>query len=93
MPVFGDIEGNWPNPYSITDRWRDAIKSRKIPKVTFHSLRHSHASALIAAGIDVVSVSRRLGHASPALTLSVYSHLFNNNDEGAALAIDEALTE
>jgi len=61
--------------------------------VTFHALRHSHASALIAAGLDVVTVSRRLGHASPALTLSVYSHLFNNKDEAAALAIDDALSK
>ena len=35
----------------------------------FHALRHSHASALIAAGIDIVTVSRRLGHGSPAITL------------------------
>jgi integrase len=90
-PVFGDIEGNWPNPYSISDRWRDAVKSRKLPRVTFHALRHSHASALIAAGLDVVAVSRRLGHASPALTLSVYSHLFQNCDDRAAAAIDAAL--
>jgi integrase len=90
-PVFGDIEGNWPSPYSISDRWRDAVKNRKLPKVTFHALRHSHASALIAAGLDVVSVGRRLGHASPALTLSVYGHLFENNDAKAAAAIDAAL--
>lgn len=89
--VFGDLEGNIPNPYSISDRWRDAVKSRKLPKVTFHALRHSHASALIAAGLDVVAVSRRLGHASPALTLSVYSHLFRNTDDKAAAAIDAAL--
>lgn len=90
-PVFGDIDGNWPNPYSLSDRWRDLVKSRNLPKVTFHALRHSHASALIAAGLDVVAVSRRLGHASPALTLNVYSHLFVNNDEEAAKAIDAAL--
>jgi integrase len=89
--VFGGFEGNTPNPYSITDRWRDAVKKRKLPKVTFHALRHSHASALIAAGLDVVAVSRRLGHASPALTLSVYSHLFKNDDGKAAQAIDAAL--
>jgi integrase len=39
----------------------------------------------------VVAVSRRLGHASPALTLSVYSHLFTNTDDKAAAAIDAAL--
>lgn len=92
-PVFGNIEGDWPNPYSITDRWRDAVKNRKLPKVTFHALRHSHASALIAAGLDVVSVSRRLGHASPVLTLGTYSHLFENNDDKAAAAIDAALSK
>jgi integrase len=53
-PVFGDFEGNWPNPYSISDRWRDAVKSRKLPKVTFHALRHSHASALISAGLETL---------------------------------------
>ena len=92
-PVFGDHVGNWPSPYSISDRWRDAVKNRKLPKVTFHALRHSHASALIAAGLDVVAVSRRLGHASPALTLSVYGHLFSNSDDKAAAAIDAALTQ
>ena len=91
FPVFGDHEGNWPSPYNITDRWRDAVKSRKLPKVTFHALRHSHASALIAAGLDVVAVSRRLGHASPALTLSVYGHLFAPSDDKAAAAMDAAL--
>ncbi len=57
----------------------------------FHALRHSHASALIAAGIDIVTVSRRLGHGSPAITLGVYAHLFNRTDEAAAQAIEEAL--
>ena len=90
-PVFGNVEGDWPNPYSISDRWRDAVKSRKLPKITFHALRHSHASALIAAGLDIVSISSRLGHASPALTLGVYSHLFNNDDSKAAAAIELAV--
>jgi integrase len=59
--------------------------------VKFHALRHTHASAIISAGLDVVSVSRRLGHASPALTLNVYAHLFTDRDDEAAAAIDAAL--
>lgn len=90
-PVFGSLEGDWPNPYSISDRWRDAVKARKLPKVTFHALRHSHASALIAAGLDVVAVSKRLGHESPVTTLRIYAHLFKTDDAGAAAAIDAAL--
>ena len=54
----------------------------------FHALRHSHASALIAAGLDVVTVSQRLGHGSPAITLTVYAHRFASTDDAAAQAID-----
>ena len=43
---------------------------------TPHDLRHSHASALIADGWDVESVSRRLGHANSAITLQTYTHEF-----------------
>jgi integrase len=93
MPVFGDIEGNLQNPSRITKGWQRAVNKLGLPKITFHSLRHSHASALIAAGIDVVTVSRRLGHASPALTLSTYSHLFTNTDDQAAAVIDAALSK
>jgi len=90
-PVFADLEGEPLSPHLITNRWRRAVRNRKLPAVSFHSLRHSHASALIAAGLDVVTVSRRLGHASPALTLSVYAHLFRNRDQEAAAAIHAAI--
>jgi integrase len=56
-----------------------------------HSLRHSHASALISAKVDVLTISRRLGHATPAFTLAVYGHLFANTDAAAAAAIDGAM--
>jgi integrase len=57
----------------------------------FHALRHSSASALIAAGLDVGSVSRRLGHANPAATLRIYTHHFAASDEAAADAIEQAM--
>jgi integrase len=62
------------SPSAISDAWRDAVRYRKLPKVTFHALRHSHASALIAAGVDVLTVSRRLGHANASITLNIYGH-------------------
>ena len=45
-------------------------------KATFHDLRHTFASLLIAQGADVVHVSRQLGHADPAITLRVYADEF-----------------
>jgi integrase len=50
-------------------RWRSGI--------TFHGLRHTFASLLIAQGADVVHVSSQLGHASPRITLEIYAHLFD----------------
>jgi site-specific recombinase XerD len=55
------------------------------------SLRHSHASALIAGGVDVLTVSRRIGHASVVVTLGIYSHLFSETDKTAAKAIEAAM--
>ena len=46
------------------------------PKLRFHDLRHTYASMLIAQGANVVFVSQQLGHANPAITLSVYAHEF-----------------
>jgi integrase len=78
-----------PNSFSVT--WGTTISRAGLPDVTFHACRHSHASALIAAGIDVVSVSRRLGHSSPVITLGTYAHLFQNTDTRAAEAIEQVL--
>jgi hypothetical protein len=51
-----------------------------------------HASSLIASGLEIVSISRRLGHGSPTITLAVYAHLFHNSDERVAAAIEAVLT-
>ena len=65
----------------------------KLPPVSFHALRHAHASALIAAGLDILTVSRRLGHGSPGITLAIYAHRFGDTDIAAARAMDTAMGE
>jgi integrase len=80
----------WP-PDSLTTSWAKTIAALKLPKVTLHALRHTHASQLIAAGLDVVTVSRRIGHSNPTITLAVYAHLFGDTDERAAAAVQDAL--
>ena len=57
----------------------------------FHSLRHAHASMLINAGVDILTISRRLGHAKAAITLDTYGHLIGGADEAAAAAIEKVL--
>jgi integrase len=78
-----------PNNFSVT--WRRVLEQAGLPRVTFHSLRHSHASALIRAGLDVVRMSRQLGHSKPSVTLSTYAHEFEEADTGAADAIGKLL--
>jgi integrase len=58
-----------------------------MPEITFHGLRPQ----LIAAGIDIVTIAQRLGHAKPTVTLAVYSHMYNTDDSKAAAAINAAL--
>jgi len=90
--VFCNPDGSLIAPSWLSYTWRNACDSLKLPKVIFHALRHSHASALIAAGLDVVAVSKRMGHASPSITLRVYAHLFDKrSDAGAAAAIEAAM--
>ena len=57
-------------------------QSPEDPLLRFHDLRHTYASILIAARADVAFIARQLGHATPATTLLIYAHLF---DEAANL--------
>lgn len=89
--VFTLADGSPYAPDKLSRDWGNVVRDRKLPRVMFHALRHSHASALIAAGLDVVTVSRRLGHGSPAITLTVYAHKFASKDTAAAEAIETAM--
>lgn len=58
------------------------------PTLRFHDLRHSHASILLASGEAITTVSARLGHRDPSITLRVYSHLMPGQDQSAADRLD-----
>jgi integrase len=89
--VFAKADGSPYKPDDLSRDWGMVGRRWGLPRVPFHAMRHTHASALIAAGLDVVSVSKRLGHATPTITLNVYSHLFATTDTRAADAIDTIL--
>jgi integrase len=89
--VFSTVEGEPIPPNNLSRDWRRFVLARKLPAVSFHALRHSHASALIASGVDPLTVSRRIGHAKVSTTMNVYSHVFEQTDTAAAKAIEAAL--
>jgi integrase len=87
---FPSWDGSPQRPNSFSSTWMKVVKGHGLA-VSFHALRHTHASQLIAAGVDIVTISKRLGHASPNITLGVYAHLFAKDDSKAADAINAAL--
>ena len=88
--VFRQPDGRPMKPDSLSSEWWRLVGALKMPKVSLHAWRHTHASQLIAAGLDVLTISRRLGHGSPSITLDVYSHLFKPTDNAAAAVFEAA---
>jgi integrase len=83
--IFCDSRGGHLRKSNLTRRFFDPVAKRAgLDHLTFHWLRHSSASLLLAAGANVVTVSERLGHASPAFTLSTYSHAVKGLQAAAA---------
>jgi integrase len=78
-------------PDTVTENFERLRRQIGLDHFRFHSLRHFHATQLIAGGIDVRTVAGRLGHASPAVTLGVYSAFLPARDRDAADAIDHIL--
>ena len=91
--VLCKVDGSALSPNVVTNGWPHVMKAIGMPAVTLHSLRHTHASMLLASGVDVLVVSRRLGHAKPSITLDVYGHLIRGSDDRAAAIMEAALAE
>ena len=62
-----------------------------LKRITFHGLRHTHATLLLLAGVNVKAVSARLGHSSIQITLDSYAHLLPEMEQHAAQAIGQVL--
>src|SRR5262249_28139166 len=86
--LFAGIDGAPPSRNAFSSAWGDFAASIGMADVTFHALRHTHASQLIDAGVDIVTISKRLGHSKPDITLRIYTHLFRKDDGKAAAAIN-----
>lgn len=95
--VFGGIE---PLSNRTVPRYLDLYIERMndlrlkeeldpLPRITIHGFRHSHATNLINNNVNIVSVSRRLGHSNIQTTLNTYTHLLRDKDTELLNVIDE----
>ncbi len=76
------------HPDSPTDWLAKFSKRHGLPKLHPHLFRHTQASLLIAQGVDILTVSKRLGHAKVSTTLDIYSHALSKSDQQASQAFD-----
>lgn len=86
--LFTTWNGSPLHPSSVTSWFSKFARSAGLPDgVTIHSLRHTNATLLIAAGVNVRTVSARLGHAHTSTTMDIYSHAIQSADAAASSAI------
>ena len=57
------------------------IELSKVKKIRMHDLRHSHASFLIQKGVNILAISKRLGHEDIKMTLNTYAHLYEEENK------------
>lgn len=69
---------------ALTAWFRDWIVRKGLPKITFHDLRHTHATLLLSQGVDIKTISKRLGHANISTTLDTYTHVLDELDQKAS---------
>lgn len=87
--IFEKTPGDRMTPTRVSSAYNWFIHKNKLKRVSFHALRHTHATHLLEGNIHPKIVSERLGHATIGITLDTYSHVLPNMQEEAANKIDE----
>jgi len=82
--VFTNFDGTMRKPSLVSAEFSKLIKKLDITQTSFHGLRHSHISHLLADGQPVKTVSVRVGHANAAMTLNRYAHVMPDSQEQLA---------
>lgn len=73
---------------TLRKRLDHIFRDTGLPRITIHEFRHTHASFLVNAGVNIKEISRRLGHSSVEVTWSVYAHLYPNQEEVCVAALE-----
>lgn len=81
-PVLADLDlvfttalGGPLHPSNVHRAFHALIDEAGVPPITFHEMRHTHASLLIGNHVDIPTVSKRLGHAKSSITMDTYAHI------------------
>ena len=94
--VIGGADGSFMQPHYLSNRWRRTADALELvgtegKRPTFHDLRHTFATAAIAHGVDVKSVSSMMGHANAAMTMNTYASADPDAKRRASDAVARAI--
>ena len=89
--VFAIPTKEYQNMATRQDSLDRRCKEIGIPRFTFHAFRHTHASLLLNAGINYKELQYRLGHATLAMTMDIYSHLSKDKEKEAVSYYEKAI--
>jgi len=89
--VFTREDGRLLAPQVVSKTFRALARRAALPRIRLHDLRHTYATLALAAGVNPRVVSARLGHATVAFTLDIYSHVLPQADRDAAERIADLL--
>ena len=84
-------DGEPVSPKMLSLEFPVADEKAGLPRITFHGLRHSHATQMLANGTHMKVAAERLGHTSIGITMDLYSHVLPGMQEKAAAEVDTAL--
>ena len=90
--LFGD-DGEPPHQNTVGYWWRKTLNAPGLSGIKLHDLRHFYASGPIAAGCDVVTVQRSLGHAKATTTLNTYAHLWPTAEDRTRQAAQSVMDD
>ena len=82
--VFCRPDGSQHNADTITSEFERLVRRSHVGRIRFHDMRHTHATLLLEAGVDITVVSKRLGHTSVKTTADLYAHITKRLQAGAA---------
>ncbi|RHW27057.1 site-specific integrase [Nocardioides immobilis] len=80
-----------PHQNTVGYWWRKTLRDASLSGIKLHDLRHFYASGLIAAGCDVVTVQRSLGHSKATTTLNTYAHLWPTAEDRTRKAAESII--
>ncbi len=89
--VFTREDGSGYRPKRLSSAFAAEVDGAGLPPIGIHGLRHTYATAALRAGVSPEVVSKRLEHSSVAITLTIYAHVFEQDDEAAAELVAGAI--